>query len=251
MERNTFIPVFCSALLLFRPQSTIRYQSLCPVPPGLTTFFPLLMSALKVIPLSSTANARKRTSSFSQPYPSQFSRMSLRRTASFLSLSDYEGDEDASLQPGSSCSVYQPPVVPYNRTLYHYKEQRERRKAALSRSRPEFTIAPPSTKQPAKPTLQSPKSRLPHKQTVGLRTSSPLSPTQKLLPPRASFPRSKPEPDLYRIAIKARMQCSPEGAKILRMGPRIAVSILAATRDLEMLVSTQEVNDWEMSDCSA
>ncbi|KAG2107261.1 uncharacterized protein F5147DRAFT_746046 [Suillus discolor] len=207
------------------------------------------MPALKVIAPSSTAN--QRTPSFSQPYPFQSSRMSLRRSASFLSLSDYEGDEDTSLQSGPS-SFYakaQPPLVPYNRTLYHYKEQRERRKAALSRSRPEFTIAPPSTKQPGK-TAPHP----PHKQITGLRTSSPLSPTQKLLPPRASFPRSKPEPDLYRIAIKARMRCSPEGAKILRMGPRMAVSILAATRDLEMLVSTHEVNfndDWEMVDCSA
>jgi hypothetical protein len=163
--------------------------------------------------------------------------MSLRRTASFLSLSDYEADEDASSDPYSINAMSQPPVVPYTRTLYHYKEQRERRKAVLSRSRPEFTIAPPSTKQPAKST---PKPRQPQKQMAGLRTSSPLSPTQKLLPPRASFPRSKPEPDLYRIAIRARMRCSPEGAKILRMGPRMAVSILAATRDLEMLVSTQE-----------
>lgn len=216
------------------------------------------MPALKVITPSPTANTRKRTSSFSQPYSLHSSRMSLRRTASFLSLSDYEGDEDSSLQSSpSSYSIYtkvQPPVVPYNRTLYHYKEQRERRKAVLNRSRPEFTIAPSSTKQPAKSTLQMPKSRQPPKQMAGLRTSSPLSPTQTLLPPRASFPRSKPEPDLYRIAIRARMRCSPEGAKILRMGPRMAVSILAATRDLEMLVSTQDVNfndDWEMVDCSA
>ncbi|KAG2126751.1 hypothetical protein BD769DRAFT_1628418 [Suillus cothurnatus] len=213
------------------------------------------MSTLKVITFSPTANTRKRTSSFSQPYPSQSSRMSLRRTTSFLSLSDYDSDEDASSQSGPfSYAKTQPPVVPYNRTLYHYKEQRERRKAALSRNRPEFTIAPPSTKQPAKQTLQLPKSRAPHKQSAGLRTSSPLSPTPKPLPPRASFPRSKPEPDLYRIAIKARMRCSPEGAKILRMGPRMAVSILAATRDLEMLVSTHEVNfsdDWDMLDCSA
>lgn len=181
--------------------------------------------------------------------------MSLRRTASFLSLSDYEGDEDASSPSGPSIyAKTQPPVVPYTRTLYHYKEQRERRKAVLSRSRPEFTIAPSSTKQPAKSTLQLPKPRQPQTQSAGLRTSSPLSPTQKLLPPRASFPRSKPEPDLYRIAIRARMRCSPEGAKILRMGPRMAVSILAATRDLEMLVSTQELifnDDWDMVDCTA
>ncbi|KAG1841127.1 hypothetical protein DFJ58DRAFT_907761 [Suillus subalutaceus] len=208
------------------------------------------MSTLKVITPSFTANTR--TSSFSQPYPSQSSRMSLRRTASFLSLSDYDGDEDTSLQSGPfSSSIYaktQPPVVPYNRTLYHYKEQRERRKAALSRNRPDSPLNNTNN-------LQLPKPRSPHKQIVGLRTSSPLSPTPKLLPPRASFPRSKPEPDLYRIAIRTRMRCSPEGAKILRMGPRMAVSILAATRDLEMLVSTRTVmnysDDWEMLDCSA
>ncbi|KAG1738339.1 uncharacterized protein EDB91DRAFT_1237732 [Suillus paluster] len=187
----------------------------------------------------STTNALKRTSSFYHLNPSKAARMSLRRTASFLSLSDYDGDEDTLLQssPSSFYAKSQPPVIPYNRTLYHYKEQREA-------ARPEFTIAPLSTKQPAKSTPQMPKPRQP-KLMQGLRTSSPLSPNQKLLPPRASFPRSKPEPDLYRIAIRARMRCSPEGAKILRM---------AATRDLEMLVSTQEVNssdDWEMLDCSA
>jgi len=204
-------------------------------------------------------NPRKRTSSFSQPpIQSKSARMSLRRTASFLSLSDYDGDDSLSYKSGpSSGPTYtkiQTTVVPYHRTLHHYKEQRDRRKALINRSRPEFTIAPHSTKQPAKLTLPAPKPHQPPKQTTGLRTSSPLSPTQKLLPPRASFPRSKPEPDLYRVAIRARMRCSPEGAKILRMGPRMAVSILAATRELEMLVSTHEVNsgdDWEMIDCSA
>jgi len=216
-------------------------------------------------------NSRKRTSSFSQSNPSKSARMTLHRTASFLSLSDYDGDAYLSYKSGpSSCSTYakfQPPTVPYQRSLYHYKEQRDRRKALINRSRPEFTITPPSTKQPIK---SVPKPQVPPKQTTGPRTSSPLSPNKTLLPPRASFPRSKPEPDLYRIAIRARMRGSPEGAKILRMGPRMAVSILAATRELELLVSTHEgkwftplivhlshfspVNsgdDWEMSDCSA
>ncbi|KAJ8580828.1 hypothetical protein M405DRAFT_833582 [Rhizopogon salebrosus TDB-379] len=206
----------------------------------------------------SPANPLKRTSSFSHHNPSKSPRMSLRRTASFLSLSDYDGDEDLSCKSGpSSFPIYtksQPTIVPYHRTIYHYKEQRDRRKALINRSRPEFTITPHSTKQPAKSTLPAPRSLQPPKQIAGLRTSSPLSPNKKLLPPRASFPRSKPEPDLYRIAIRARMQCSPEGAKILRMGPRMAVSILAATRELELLVSTQDVNsgdDWEMIDCGA
>jgi len=229
------------------------------------------MPALSNAVHPSPANPRKRVSSFSQPNPSKSSRMSLRRTASFLSLSDYDGNDGLSHKSGPSLYPNsQPTVVPYHRTLYHYKEQRDRRKALINRNRPEFTIAPCSTKQPTKSTLYAPKPHHPPKQTTGLRTSSPLSPIQKLLPPRASFPRSKPEPDLYRIAIRARMRCSPEGAKILRMGPRMAVSILTATRDLEMLVSTQEgkwstilivhlshfpvVNpgdDWEMIDCSA
>ncbi|KAF9443499.1 hypothetical protein P691DRAFT_797347 [Macrolepiota fuliginosa MF-IS2] len=116
------------------------------------------------------------------------------------------------------------------------------------------------------------------------RASSPLSPKRHLLPGRPVFPRSKPEPDLYRLAIKTCMRCSPEGQKILRMGPRLALSILTATQDLERIVAEQESRedammedrsvtnseepsgpsltlsnswvdvrheDWEMVDCSA
>lgn len=204
---------------------------------------PLLMPAHSTTALPSPANnPRKRTSSFSQSNTQKSARMSLCRTASFLSLSDYDGDNYLSFKSGpSSCTMYtkiQPTVVPYQRSLHHYKEQRDKRR--INRSRPVFTISPPSTKQPAKLTLPALKPHQLPKQMPGPRTSSPLSPNQKLLPPRASFPRSKPEPDLYRIAIRARMRGSPEGAKILRMGPRMAVSILAATRELEILVSTHE-----------
>lgn len=70
------------------------------------------------------------------------------------------------------------------------------------------------------------------------------------------------------------MKCSPEGQKILSMGPRLAVSILTATRDLEQIVMggrfgfdndddvrmadgtanswvavPGEERDWEMVDC--
>ncbi|KAG6817278.1 hypothetical protein H0H87_010940, partial [Tephrocybe sp. NHM501043] len=44
-------------------------------------------------------------------------------------------------------------------------------------------------------------------------------------------------PDLRRKALKSAMRCSPEGLSILRMGARLAVSVMAATRDLEMIVS--------------
>lgn len=68
------------------------------------------------------------------------------------------------------------------------------------------------------------------------------------------------------------MRCSPEGQKILNMGPRLAVSILTATRELERIVASQIESDgdvpmidatlanpwvvvpgedWEMVDCAA
>lgn len=39
------------------------------------------------------------------------------------------------------------------------------------------------------------------------------------------------------------MRYSPEGQKILRMGPRLALSILTATQDLERMVAEQESRD--------
>lgn len=64
------------------------------------------------------------------------------------------------------------------------------------------------------------------------------------------------------------MRCSPEGQKILTMGPRLAVSMLTATRELERIIAAQidrdndvqmmdgtlgkswvVVEDWDMVDC--
>ena len=39
------------------------------------------------------------------------------------------------------------------------------------------------------------------------------------------------------------MQASPEGQKILRMGPRLALSIMTATKDLERIVAAQNEAD--------
>jgi len=39
------------------------------------------------------------------------------------------------------------------------------------------------------------------------------------------------------------MQASPEGQKILRMGPRLALSITTATKDLERIVAAQNEAD--------
>ena len=85
------------------------------------------------------------------------------------------------------------------------------------------------------------------------RTSSPLAPSRTVLPGRPVFPRSKPEPDLYRVAIKSHMRSSPEGQKILHMGPRLALSIISATKELERIVADQDRerdrdNDIVMSD---
>ncbi|KIJ67032.1 hypothetical protein HYDPIDRAFT_174300 [Hydnomerulius pinastri MD-312] len=202
------------------------------------------MPSLSATTCTQSTNPRKRTSSFSEPVPRKTSRMTLRRTESFLSLSDYH-DEN---QTESGSFLYltpspSPHVVPYNRTLLYYKEQRERHK--LGRNRPEFTLSPSPTKAPLP--KRATRMSKPHSAVPSLRTTSPLAPQRKLLPPRASFPRSKPEPDLYRVAIKANMRSSPEGEKILRMGPRLAVSILSATRELERIVSAHEDDDITMS----
>jgi len=181
--------------------------------------------------------------------------MGLRRTASFLSLDDYRGENSPS-QPASLYRSRSSSRSDLSRstscvTLQHYKEQREQRKIQLPRGRAEFTIAPQPSEGDAStsttsPTRIAPRPLLPIRPSYSQRTTSPLSPSPKLLPPRASFPRSKREPDLYRMAIQTRMRCSPEGEKILMMGPRCALSILSATRDLEKMVSYQSDDDFNM-----
>ena len=41
------------------------------------------------------------------------------------------------------------------------------------------------------------------------------------------------------------MQASPEGQKILRMGPRLALSIMTATKELERIVAAQNEREKE------
>ncbi|KAF9066513.1 hypothetical protein BDP27DRAFT_1330400, partial [Rhodocollybia butyracea] len=107
------------------------------------------------------------------------------------------------------------------------------------RTAPPRTAPPP----PPKPTPLN---------TNTYRSSSPLSPKRITLPGRPVFPRSKQEPDLYKMAIIARMRCTPEGQRILHMGPKLAFSIMSATKELERLVAAQpEENDVVMSDSAA
>ncbi|KAF9532635.1 hypothetical protein CPB83DRAFT_743050, partial [Crepidotus variabilis] len=127
-------------------------------------------------------------------------------------------------------------AVPYSRTLSFYKEQRQRRKMNQSHRAPseQLTIrttvsskvVPPS---PPFTTYQTP------------RRSSLLSPHPTILPGRPVFPRSKPCPNLHRLAIKIRMLSSEEGKRILSLGPRLAMEIMQTGRDI--LRVTQELED--------
>ncbi|KAF5379784.1 hypothetical protein D9615_005703 [Tricholomella constricta] len=227
---------------------------------------------------------RKRTSSFSypnqvpafaaSPRPAKAPRIAaemgatLRRTESYITLAD--------ICPASTIRRTDQ-LVPYHRTLQYYKEQRDRRKAQINRSVEPITIrirpdpVPRPTvrhhaPQPSKPNTPTPISTPNQIRIVAPnprcavptintppRQSSPLAPTRSTLPGRPQFPRSKPEPDLYRKAIKTSMKGSPEGQKILRMGPRLAVSIMTATMELERLVADQEneSQDIIMADATA
>ncbi|GLB44896.1 hypothetical protein LshimejAT787_1802330 [Lyophyllum shimeji] len=256
---------------------------------------------------------RKRTSSFS--YPNQSSSAfapsprplkaprlaakmggTLRRTESYIDI------RSASMTQRTAGSDQPKSLVPHNRTLKYYKEQRdrERRRAQINRSVEPVTIrirADPAplpithrnhVPQPSKSSTVPASPQLPHVASPGPRCAvptvrtpprqtSPLAPSRGTLPGRPLFPRSKPEPDLYRLALKTSMKASPEGQKILRMGPRLAISIMTATKELERLVAAQESEpqdvvmadattsspvltkswvvvsgeDWEMVECAA
>ncbi|KAG6901608.1 hypothetical protein C0995_010017 [Termitomyces sp. Mi166 len=121
---------------------------------------------------------------------------------------------------------------------------------AIHRRRPSPT-PPPSVRsltrttvrQATKPVPKSPLPLPPPHPTPSPRQSSPLSPARTPLPSRPLFPRSRPEPDLYRKALKTSMKGSPEGQKILRMGPHLAVSMMSATMELERIVARAASDD--------
>ncbi|KAF7976622.1 hypothetical protein HWV62_2298 [Athelia sp. TMB] len=189
------------------------------------------MSGSPLAPLQSSP--RKRTSSFSTPKPTKPRMSSLRRTSSYITLPDLVEPP----QPSLRITI---PSASSDASFTVRQAQRKRRAAHYTRAAPQFTVGPAPT-APLPPTPKHMAAHFP-------RASSPLSPCRKLLPPRASFPRSRQEPDLYKVAITARMKCSPEGQKILSMGPRLAVSILTATRDLEQIVASCTDNDVQMAD---
>lgn len=180
------------------------------------------------------AHCKRTNSSSACPRPAKSPRMGLKRTDSMLFLPTPDA--------GS---------LPCYSTLAYYKDQRQRRKQFNTeqltirihtprRPTPSPTRPPVPKSAPAPPPL-SPRGRprtptptapsqvilpspsSPVTTVLTPRTSSPLSPKRVPLPGRPVFPRTKkPEPDLYRMAIRMRMLLSPEGQKILSLGPRLA-----------------------------
>ncbi|KAF9468179.1 hypothetical protein BDZ94DRAFT_1247380 [Collybia nuda] len=248
----------------------------------------LHMSVVVSPALSLNLHHRKRTSSFSfpgqsttsplapSPRPAKAPRLSpnnmgLRRTESYLTLTDFSPARPTSPPPSRDQSV----ILPHYRSLRFYKEQRERSKANSNRSLEPITIRIRQEQRPSRPTVRhAPQSSKPTKVSIisfkapaptppvgpptintPPRKSSPLAPTRTTLPGRPVFPRSKAEPNLHRKAVTTCMKATPEGQKILRMGPRLAVSIMSATKDLEQIVAAQgdrekELQDVTMADAS-
>jgi len=174
----------------------------------------------------------------------------LRRTGSFLSLSDLAG----------SSSRLDPYV-----SVQGFIDNREKPFKCLNRSSSSSgnKSTPKVTKPETPPAYYHPHSP---------KTPSPLSGLHQTSYEtyRPSFPRSKPQPDLYRLAITAHMRSSFQIQQErefaleqqrrqldagFRIGSPLAVSIMNATKDLEVLVASQQQQqrdadgDVPMSDC--
>ncbi|KAH9481788.1 hypothetical protein JR316_0006315 [Psilocybe cubensis] len=126
-------------------------------------------------------------------------------------------------------------------------------------SAPKRRVAPPlpsssNSKPPAKVIL--PSKECPITQHLSLRLTSPLSPMPRRnvpiqLPSILARRRDKAKTNssansLYRTAIITHMSSSPEGQKILHMGPRLAMSIINATKELERIVALQQEREAEL-----
>jgi hypothetical protein len=182
---------------------------------------------LSTFPCSPSA-PRRRTMSCNAStscLPSKIPRSAspLRRTDSYLSLTELSGGHSS--PASNSCT-----------SVLRFIENQEKifkqpRGLTFTSHKPSSVHA--TTATTTKSSSSSSSSRGVHRQ----RTSSPLSPVLRLLPPRPSFPRSKPEPDLYKVAIITRMRFSHGSQKTRRS--HLAVSVLSAIKDLEVIVERQ------------
>nr|GAT52465.1 predicted protein [Mycena chlorophos] len=215
---------------------------------------------------SSPTELRKRTTSFSTPAGSSRPRKRLHRTETAVDLTALTRSAAPIPTPTTYATpLTTPPVVPYNRTLKYYKEQKDRRKGTIRRDTDSSASATPSlsrscaTLAPSVPLSLSSIESNSTTNTFVFRQlpTSPLAqkagchralvlPTPAAScsacgpahpPPPTARTRTKPKAtaDLHRKALTACMRESPEGAKILRMGARLAVEIMSATKELERL----------------
>jgi len=213
---------------------------------------PFLPSAAFPHPRSSSSKRDRETMPSFTSDRSTASSSPLRRSGSFLSLSDLSG----------SCSRLDPYV-----SVQGFIDNREKPFKHLNRS--------PSSSGNNKSTPKVSKTETPpmfyHAHSP--KTPSPLSGIHQTTYEtyRPSFPRSKPQPDLYRLAITAHMRSTfqiqqQEREFVLeqqrrqqfdagfRIGSPLAVSVMNATRDLEVLVASQQQQrdadgDIPMTDC--
>lgn len=207
---------------------------------------------------SSSSSAFPHPSSNKPTMSSSFSddrSTTLRRSGSFLSLPELAGP----------CSRLDPYV-----SVQSFIDNREKPFKHLNRSLSSSAsnkTTPKVTKPETPPTYYHPHSP---------KTPSPLSGLHQANYEtyRPSFPRSKPQPDLYKLAITAHMRSSSQIQQDrefaiehqrrqqldagFRIGSPLAVSIMNATRDLEVLVASQQQQqqqqrdadgDVAMSDC--
>lgn len=192
-------------------------------------------------------SASDTMSSFSEDRPTA----PLRRTGSFLSLSELSG----------SCSRLDPYI-----SVHGFIENREKPFKHLNRSSSSSTNNKPT------PKATKPETPPTYYHTHSPKTPSPLSGLHQTTYEtyRPSFPRSKPQPDLYKLAITAHMRSSFQTHQEqialeqqrrqqldagFRIGSPLAVSIMNATRDLEVLVASHQQQrdadgDVSMSECS-
>ncbi|KAK0223131.1 hypothetical protein IW262DRAFT_1364801 [Armillaria fumosa] len=182
-------------------------------------------------------------------YCQRISMSGLRRTYSFLSLSDLPQQQDQ--QP----SLY----MPQSRG----RGQGRGRKMSMSPSGGDFhacleasiasNLAPISHPYGSgqRSRTSSSEQTLSNSYTSAPRVSSPLCPSRRpsfIFTSSTTRPRrGKCEPDLHRIAIQACMRTTSEGQKILTMGPRLAMSIAHATQELERIIKERGLDIFDQT----
>lgn len=196
---------------------------------------------------------RKRTASFSVPHHAKARRTSsLQRTPAFLELprmlSDIPSMElyGRSGAPRPSVSEAHPRSLRRRPSISTHTSDLN---AFVASTAPLPSLHHPLPSRAFTPAPVASSSRLAcSSQPAAPKPRSTKRGPRRFLPPRERYPSARAEPDLYRQALVARMQASPEGAKILLMGAHAAVSMLTATRELEALVAGADDMDCDSED---